>query len=159
MAGSGFTHILVAIDGSSQATEACRVAVALAHCYEAALTAIHVAVPIQPADQWRPASYLRAEDEARARGTAVLDAARALASGRVPLSAELEFGDPAAVICRRASELDAELVVVGSRGLGAIDRLVLGSVSSAVTRRAPCSVLVVRRREAAASSPLEPRSE
>jgi nucleotide-binding universal stress UspA family protein len=59
---------------------------------------------------------------------------------------ELHFGDPAAVICRRAEELGADLLVLGSRGLGMLDRLLLGSVNSAVVQRAPCSVLVVRER-------------
>ena len=64
----------------------------------------------------------------------------------VSCSTELHAGDPADVICRRARELDADLIVVGSRGLGTLDRFLLGSVSAAVAQRAPCSVLVVRPR-------------
>jgi nucleotide-binding universal stress UspA family protein len=51
-------------------------------------------------------------------------------------------GDPGAVIVEAAK--DADLVVVGSRGLNPIERLMLGSVSSKVVHRAPCDVLVVR---------------
>jgi nucleotide-binding universal stress UspA family protein len=51
-------------------------------------------------------------------------------------------GDPGAVIVEAAK--DADLVVVGSRGLNPIERLLLGSVSSKVVHRAPCDVLVVR---------------
>jgi nucleotide-binding universal stress UspA family protein len=47
-------------------------------------------------------------------------------------------------ILRRARELRAQAVVLGSRGLGAVTRLVLGSVSRAIVRQASCAVLVVR---------------
>jgi nucleotide-binding universal stress UspA family protein len=38
----------------------------------------------------------------------------------------------------------ADLVVVGSRGLGAVRRLLLGSVSEKVLQHAPCSVMIVK---------------
>lgn len=52
-------------------------------------------------------------------------------------------GDPAAALVETARKLDADLVVVGRRKRS-VQRLVLGSVSSKVVRRAPCDVLVVR---------------
>lgn len=52
-------------------------------------------------------------------------------------------GEPADEIVGAAEELGADLVVVGRRGLGPLRRLVLGSVSDAIVRRAPCDVLVV----------------
>lgn len=51
-------------------------------------------------------------------------------------------GDPGAVIVDAAK--DADLVVVGSRGLNPLQRMLLGSVSSKVVDRAHCDVLVVR---------------
>jgi hypothetical protein len=56
----------------------------------------------------------------------------------------LREGDPAEEIVALAEGLDADLVVVGSRGSGLVGRLITGSVSEAVVRRAPCPVLVVR---------------
>jgi nucleotide-binding universal stress UspA family protein len=51
-------------------------------------------------------------------------------------------GDPGNVIVEAAK--DADLVIVGSRGLNPLQRLLLGSVSSKVVHRAGCDVLVVR---------------
>ena len=55
-------------------------------------------------------------------------------------------GPPAATILREAELNDSDVIVVGARGLGALERVALGSVSEAVLRHAPCPVLVVRPR-------------
>jgi len=49
-------------------------------------------------------------------------------------------------ICRKASEYDAQLIVVGSHGWGAARRFLSGSVSTGLVHSAPCPVLVVRQR-------------
>ncbi len=56
----------------------------------------------------------------------------------------LRQGNVATEIMRAAKELAANYVVVGSHGLGAVERFLLGSVSDEVANRAACSVLVVR---------------
>lgn len=53
-------------------------------------------------------------------------------------------GEPADTLVETAAELDADLLVVGRREHNALQRLVLGSVSSRVLHRASCDVLVVR---------------
>jgi nucleotide-binding universal stress UspA family protein len=53
-------------------------------------------------------------------------------------------GDPGPVLCERAETLGADIMVVGSRGRGAIRRVLLGSVSTYLVHNAPCPVLVVR---------------
>jgi nucleotide-binding universal stress UspA family protein len=55
-------------------------------------------------------------------------------------------GDPAQVIADVADEQDADLVVVGDRGLTGLERFLLGSVSSKLSHHAPCSVMIVRAR-------------
>lgn len=54
------------------------------------------------------------------------------------------YGPPRMMICQVAQEENMDLIVMGSRGLGAIKRLLLGSVSNYVVHHAPCSVLIVR---------------
>lgn len=54
------------------------------------------------------------------------------------------MGSPAVEIVRYAEDVGADLLVLGSRGLGGLRELLLGSVSSAVVHRAHCPVMVVR---------------
>ena len=56
----------------------------------------------------------------------------------------LRSGDPDKEILRAAEALGAGLIVIGSRGLGAIPRMLIGSVSDSVVRHAHCPVLVMR---------------
>nr|WP_275974333.1 universal stress protein [Argonema galeatum] len=66
----------------------------------------------------------------------------------LPCQSELEIvtGDPAEEIIRLANIYQADLIVIGSRGLTGLKRILQGSVSSQVVAEAPCSVLVVKPR-------------
>jgi nucleotide-binding universal stress UspA family protein len=77
------------------------------------------------------------------RSDAETMAARLEAIG-VPATAHVRSGDPAHEIVAAAQEASADLVITGHRGLGGIDRLLLGSVARTVLVHAPTSVLVVR---------------
>ena len=57
----------------------------------------------------------------------------------------LRSGDPDKEILRTAESLGVGLIVVGSRGLGALSRALMGSVSDSVVKHAHCPVLVVRK--------------
>jgi nucleotide-binding universal stress UspA family protein len=61
--------------------------------------------------------------------------------------AETHFrsGDPDKEILRAAEALGVGLIVIGSRGLGAVSRMLIGSVSDSIVRHAHCPVLVVRQ--------------
>ncbi len=61
-----------------------------------------------------------------------------------PSELEIVTGDPAEEIIRLANIYKADLIVIGSRGLTGINRILLGSVSSQVVADAQCSVLVVK---------------
>jgi nucleotide-binding universal stress UspA family protein len=68
-------------------------------------------------------------------------------NGRVlAIERSIAVGLPAEQIIAAARQDKADLVVIGARGLGAIKRLLLGSVSERVLHRADCPVLVVKRR-------------
>jgi nucleotide-binding universal stress UspA family protein len=80
---------------------------------------------------------------------AIADARTALerttnALGAVTVETHVEQGASGAVLCESAEALGADVLVVGSRGRGAIRRVLLGSVSTHVVHNAPCPVLVVR---------------
>ena len=65
---------------------------------------------------------------------------------KIDRSSELEVvnGDPAEEIIRLANIYQADLIIIGSRGLTGMNRILQGSVSSQVVTDAPCSVLVVK---------------
>jgi nucleotide-binding universal stress UspA family protein len=71
-------------------------------------------------------------------------AADELLAAGMPATMDLRGGDPAHEIIKAAEGEGADLIVVGSRGLSALPRLVLGSVARKVLLHAPQSVLVVR---------------
>ena len=72
-----------------------------------------------------------------------LEDAKAYLSGRGIEAKTIEAqGDPGDVVVELAK--DADLAIVGSRGLNPLQRLLMGSVSSKVVHRAECDVLVVR---------------
>ncbi len=58
----------------------------------------------------------------------------------------VEEGDPRDVLVRQAEDWKADTIFVGARGLGRVERFLLGSVSSAAVAHAPCSVEIIRRR-------------
>jgi nucleotide-binding universal stress UspA family protein len=64
---------------------------------------------------------------------------------KLKISSEIIQGSPRQVIVEEAERWGADLIVMGSRGMGAWNRLVLGSVSSAVVHHAKCSVEIVRK--------------
>jgi nucleotide-binding universal stress UspA family protein len=67
-------------------------------------------------------------------------------------TSELRAGDPADELIRAAAEDDADMIVVGSRGLSALSRLALGSVARKVLLHTPVSVLVIREATARVES-------
>jgi len=71
---------------------------------------------------------------------------RELEGNGLTVRPEVVEGDPAEVIIRRAEELGADLIAMGTHGAGALERLFLGSVARRVVQHGPCPVLTVRHR-------------
>jgi len=135
-------RVLVATDGSSGA----RAAVDwLARFFPAAGTTVTV---VSVAAAPGPTA---GGDDGQLRAAARRVAERAAEEGRLVLAgrwpgadARVLEGEPREELMRLAETERADLLVVGARGLGAVRRLLLGSVSLAMARHAPCPVLVVK---------------
>jgi nucleotide-binding universal stress UspA family protein len=84
-------------------------------------------------------------DEAREAADACLaEAADQLRADGVEVKTHCMRGDPAAALIHVAESTDANLIVVGSRGMHGSRRFLLGSVPNRVSHHAPCSVMIVR---------------
>jgi nucleotide-binding universal stress UspA family protein len=133
--------VLLATDGSKDAALAARAAVDVCERTGAELYIVHVWHPV-PTAGLRP--FMRVQlkqlgDEILQKGVKGVEDA----GGRVAAAHLLE-GRAADEILNLAGEIEADLVVIGSRGLGPVGRIALGSVSEAVVHHADCPVLVLR---------------
>ena len=131
------TKILLATDGSKDAQLAASTAIELANKTGSELHVVHIVDLVS--------SVVLDEEDARELLDALVK--RLEDAGSVWAQAHLGEGVPAAEIVALGEEIDAGLIVVGSRGLGGVRRALMGSVSDAVTRHAHCPVLVVRKEE------------
>lgn len=85
------------------------------------------------------------DEEKRVGEALVRTAAEKLSSPTRSVTTESLVGFPRTAISEYAKAWNADLILVGSRGHGAVARFLLGSVAQAVLRTAPCSVEIVRR--------------
>jgi nucleotide-binding universal stress UspA family protein len=149
--------ILIAVDGSPSAQEAVDFGLELAADQQATATFVLVApaVDVLPAGGF--GITVSVSHEVTEKDTEPLDAAREQAEQQgVKAHTRLLRGDPVDEIVAYADTIDADLIVVGSRGHGALASALLGSVSRGILREARRPVLVVRgvadRAEAAVAS-------
>lgn len=134
-------RILIATDGSESARRAEEIARKLAldggqelvfvtvWMEPRAMLGVPVRSAIEVAHEWAEDTLADARREAEAAGL------HATTFGR--------RGRPAEEICAVARQLEPEMIVVGSHGLGALEDALLGSVAQGVLKHAPCPVLVV----------------
>ena len=142
-----FTRILVAVDGSENSSRAADAAIDLAKRSGAALFVVTVIHNPVYAYSEAGAPVQQPMDKARAEAEGFLKAAVAKAEAQgLKVRGELVENVPsvADAIASCAEEWKVDLVVVGTRGLSGLRKLLVGSVSAALVSRAPCSVLVVR---------------
>jgi nucleotide-binding universal stress UspA family protein len=142
-------RVLLAIDGSATSISACQLVGSLTWP-EGTIIEVVAAAHEPPADAFGTVGLPLTEatsgtDADPFLETALDDAAEMLRRPGLIVCRSLLAGRPASVIVDRAEASRAELVVVGSRGLGPLKSMLLGSVSAEVVDHAPCPVLVVRR--------------
>ncbi|MDQ3767887.1 MAG: GNAT family N-acetyltransferase [Actinomycetota bacterium] len=146
--GRRITTVVAATDGSAIAAPAVATAVGLASKLGATLHLVGISGGLTaraatlvrgvPPD-W--SSILRTD---RRAAQALNEAARDARAAGVQTTCHRREAEPADAMLSVAKEVDAELIVVGSRGLSASRRYLLGSVPGKISHHAPCSVLIVR---------------
>lgn len=140
-------RILLALDGSSGAESARALVRALPWPDPSQVDAIRVVgplwdlVPMPPAEADVPLEELLGIEADRA---ALTEDVAGIARPGVSVTTDVTIGRAATVIVERAAANHADLVVMGSRGRGAIKSMLLGSVSAEVADHAPCPVLIAR---------------
>jgi nucleotide-binding universal stress UspA family protein len=143
------TQILLAIDGSDEAKLAAQAATELSRETGSEVHLVYVLpTPAQLighhlySDEIRESLIGGAERDAE---TFLKEQAEKIYSdGGKVAETHLRSGDPDKEILRTAEALNVGLIVMGSRGLGAISRMLIGSISDSVVRHAHCPVLVMR---------------
>jgi nucleotide-binding universal stress UspA family protein len=138
--------VVAATDGSEGSLRAAHVAASLAQKNESKLYVITV---VRPPEGWwgvggappTATALAKALDEAQHD---VLDlTVKDLDTEGIEVQTVEELGDPAATIISFCSEVEADLLVVGRRGAGVIERFVMGSVADRLAHYAHCPVLMV----------------
>jgi nucleotide-binding universal stress UspA family protein len=144
-----FQSIVVGTDGSETAGQAVTKAIELAKSLGAAIELVSA---------YEPVSRQRLRDEARQAPedlqwmvnpredveATLSEAFERIDAAGVKVTTYAREGDPADAILDVAEERNADLIVVGNKGMTGAKRFLLGSVPNKVSHHAPCSVLIIR---------------
>jgi nucleotide-binding universal stress UspA family protein len=144
-----FKSIVVGTDGSDTATQAVRQAVDLAGAVGAKVELVSAYAPVSEkrlSEERRQAPEdLQWAINPREDVDVTLEAAAAVArEAGVEVDLYARQGDPADAILDVAEEQEADLIIVGNKGMTGAKRFLLGSVPNKVSHHAPCSVLIIR---------------
>jgi nucleotide-binding universal stress UspA family protein len=153
-----FHNILVAVDGSAHADQALAEAVDLADCERARLTLFTAVVApraiVYPGAAGDTIVALTEECEAKARG--ILRRALESVPNDVSVTSVMSHDPVEPALLRRIEDGHHDLVVMGSRGRGAVRSALLGSVSHYVLHHSPVPVLIVHAQRPAAHESAAP---
>ena len=138
------TKILVGVDGSEQSDRAVATAVEFARRFEATVLVAHVLPFFVLPTELPPEQITQLENDRRAFGEQVLAHAQAkVTAANLRAGTVLLEGAPAEALSDLAAREDASMLVVGSRGRGAVARVLLGSTSDRLVHICARPVLVV----------------
>jgi len=137
-----FKSIVLGLDGSEQSMLALKHAADLAEAFDAKLFMVHAYPYTSDLRDYREYDKLLAR-----RKTVGLnffaEARKRLGSVSIDIEEDLLEGPAAEAILAVVGSRNADLVILGTRGMGSFKGLLLGSVSTKVTHRAPCPVMVI----------------
>jgi len=146
-----FSNILVAYDGSDHARQALDAGETLALKFDATLHLLHVvnhAHASETVSAFASAEHVENADalEEKSLGASVLEpmVEKLRSDGVKDVRTDIARGDPAQEVLDYARNSSVDLIVMGRRGLGRMEGLLVGSVSSKVSAHADCPVLTVK---------------
>lgn len=142
---SRYKNVLVAYDGSEMSKKALQTAANLLEGPDGQLTVVNVwQMPVM-GGEGLALDLHRYQEESEKYAQSLVDEAEALIKEtNVPVNKVVLNGYPPLKILEYAEEKGIDLIVMGNRGLNAIKRMFLGSVSLRVVQEAPCDVLIIK---------------
>ena len=144
-----FGSIVVGTDGSDTASEAVRQATELAKAVGARIELVSAFEPVgnqrlREERQQVPEDMSWMVNQREDVDATLRAAADKIKDAGVEVETYARQGDPADAILDVAEEKDADLIVVGNKGMSGAKRFLLGSVPNKVSHHAPCSVMIIR---------------
>ena len=138
--------IIAAVDGSEQSDRAAALAAAMARVHHARLILLTV---VRPPEGWwgvtgeppTPAALSEALISGQQEVLAAVE--RAIDLHDVEFTTVEELGEPTSTIIAVCEREKADLLIVGRRGAGLVERMVIGSVADRLAHHAPCPLLIV----------------
>jgi nucleotide-binding universal stress UspA family protein len=140
-------RILIGVDGSRAASTACDLVASRTWPLGARITLLGTIEPVVEWTGMAPAGFA-GDDERAGLETVLDDEAAKFRRGGLSVETIVESGRAGDLLVERAAETFADLIVVGSRGLGPVASAMLGSVSAHLVDHATCPVLVARSPQA-----------
>jgi nucleotide-binding universal stress UspA family protein len=139
-----FERILLAVDGSQHAERAAQVASEMGKCVKAAELRVVVVYDPIPSYLGEPNLQTAIDNRLNEAQAILQKAIETIDKSNLDIHAEFIEGNAAEAIIDVAKTRHSDVIVMGSRGLGRLAGLVLGSTSQKVVSHAPCPVLIVR---------------
>ncbi len=136
-----FTQILLAFDGSEPAKNACNYAIDLAIRCNAGIHVVHCYQDI-PATIGGQAREDLTKEAVAAAEAVIAEPCRMIKASGLTCRNHVVHGDPAQQILKTAQENRCDTIVMGTRGLGCLETMMVGSVSQDVLRSSPVPVLL-----------------
>jgi len=136
-------RIIVAVDGSEHSKKAIQYTINLANKFQSEVWVVHAFSQIS--ELFGYDDFQKIVSKLKGAGQVVMDDALKEFEGvSFKIHEELLQGPAAQAILTVAQTRKADMIVMGTRGMGAVKGFLFGSVSSKIVQHAPCTVMVVR---------------